>query len=44
MPFRKIIVVYYDNQRNINYTVWEKCVDSWSLNGRYISHHCILQA
>jgi hypothetical protein len=28
MPFRKIIVVYYDNQRNINYTVWEKCVDS----------------
>ena len=28
MQFRKIIAVYYDNQRNINYTLWGKCVDS----------------
>jgi hypothetical protein len=28
MPFRKIIALYYDNQRNINYKLWEKCIDS----------------
>jgi len=39
IPFRKIIALYYVNQRNINYTLWEKCVDSWSSNGQYISHH-----
>lgn len=44
MSFRKIIALNYDNQRNINYTLWGKCVDYLSSNGRYISHHRILQA